>query len=236
MKNEQQKNSDIPHADWCRCFTGGATVDMVEAQGPTLTPTEQLGKSIFFDTNLSINLNQSCAGCHGPQVGWTGPDEPINAHGAVYEGSSLALAIELTASQKVLLFAADAQVGNWLSWHKVSWPSMTADKAAEVTGSDLIKRTVLYKVGHHGSHNATLREKGVELMQSPELVAMIPVDEEQAHDKKWAMPFKPLLQRLTEKTQGRIIRSDQRLPEKPVGYSGPLCQDQKSTKIRTQVT
>lgn len=129
--------------------------------------------------------------------------------------TSLALAIELTASQKVLLFAADAQVGNWLSWHKVSWPSMTADKAAEVTGSDLIKRTVLYKVGHHGSHNATLREKGVELMQSPDLVAMIPVDEEQAQGKKWAMPFNPLLQRLTEKTQGRIIRSDSGLPEKP---------------------
>jgi cytochrome c peroxidase len=46
-----------------------------------------LGKSIFFDENLSINANQSCAACHAPEVGWTGPDEPINMHGAVYEGS-----------------------------------------------------------------------------------------------------------------------------------------------------
>ena len=31
-----------------------------------LTSEEQLGKSIFFDTNLSINSNQSCAACHAP--------------------------------------------------------------------------------------------------------------------------------------------------------------------------
>jgi cytochrome c peroxidase len=52
-----------------------------------LTPEEQLGKSIFFDTNLSINGNQACAACHGPEVGFTGPIEEFNAHGAVYEGS-----------------------------------------------------------------------------------------------------------------------------------------------------
>lgn len=53
----------------------------------TLTPMEQLGKSIFFDTNLSINQNQACAACHAPEAGWTGPDSAINAAGAVYEGS-----------------------------------------------------------------------------------------------------------------------------------------------------
>ena len=50
-------------------------------------PQEQLGKNLFFDENLSLNSNQSCATCHAPDVGWTGPDELINAHGAVYEGS-----------------------------------------------------------------------------------------------------------------------------------------------------
>jgi len=53
----------------------------------TLTDEEELGKSIFFDEALSLNGNQSCATCHGPDAGWTGPDSPINAHGAVYEGS-----------------------------------------------------------------------------------------------------------------------------------------------------
>jgi cytochrome c peroxidase len=52
-----------------------------------LTPQQELGKALFFDENLSLNGNQSCATCHAPSVGWVGPDEAINAHGAVYEGS-----------------------------------------------------------------------------------------------------------------------------------------------------
>lgn len=57
------------------------------AQAATLSPQEQLGKDIFFDTDLSVNGNQSCAACHASQSGWTGPDAAVNAHGAVYEGS-----------------------------------------------------------------------------------------------------------------------------------------------------
>ena len=52
-----------------------------------LNDEEQLGKSIFFDNNLSIEQNQACAACHAPEVGWTGPDGAINAGGSVYEGS-----------------------------------------------------------------------------------------------------------------------------------------------------
>jgi cytochrome c peroxidase len=61
------------------------TVGTGNANG--LMPVEELGKAIFFDTNLSINRNEACAVCHGPMVGWTGPLAGINAHGAVYEGS-----------------------------------------------------------------------------------------------------------------------------------------------------
>ncbi len=56
------------------------------AQG-ALTDKEALGKALFFDENLSLNGNQSCATCHAPEAGWTGPDSAINAHGSVYEGS-----------------------------------------------------------------------------------------------------------------------------------------------------
>lgn len=52
-----------------------------------LTPREELGKMLFFDENLSEPPGQSCAACHGPDVGYTGPDEPINEGGAVYEGA-----------------------------------------------------------------------------------------------------------------------------------------------------
>src|SRR5512143_1588175 len=46
-----------------------------------------LGKALFFDTNLSVNGTQSCAACHAPEVGFTGPDSIANASGAVYPGA-----------------------------------------------------------------------------------------------------------------------------------------------------
>jgi len=55
--------------------------------GVPLSDGEELGKAIFFDETLSLGANQSCASCHGPEVGWTGPLSEINAGGAVYEGS-----------------------------------------------------------------------------------------------------------------------------------------------------
>ena len=57
------------------------------AFGQGLSDVEQLGKSIFEDVDLSFNGDQSCASCHGPEVGWTGPASDINATGGVYEGS-----------------------------------------------------------------------------------------------------------------------------------------------------
>lgn len=53
----------------------------------SLSDTEQLGKAIFFDQHLSVNDDQSCASCHQPESGWTGPDSDINALGSVYEAS-----------------------------------------------------------------------------------------------------------------------------------------------------
>jgi cytochrome c peroxidase len=53
----------------------------------TLTPQEELGKALFFDTDLSTNRNMSCAACHAPEVGFVGPDSSINASSAVYPGT-----------------------------------------------------------------------------------------------------------------------------------------------------
>jgi hypothetical protein len=141
--------------------------------------------------------------------------------------TSLALAIELLPSGKVLLFVADAQVGNWLSWDALSWQVKdAAGKTAHVHIGDLLARTVLYKVGHHGSHNATIRgegeiKKGLELMNRPDLVAMIPVNHEMAVKKRWGkMPFDPLLHRLNEKTGHRVLRIDDPYPKpRPAGMS-----------------
>jgi beta-lactamase superfamily II metal-dependent hydrolase len=149
--------------------------------------------------------------------------------------TSLVLAFELTEANppKVLLFAGDAQVGNWLSWQKLTWQQSvetgTAGAATNggkgrVTGADLIARTVLYKVGHHGSRNATLREKGLEMMASIELVALIPVDEKWAKDVMgWDHPDEKLTARLMEMARGRVLRSD-RIPE-----SGSISKPMEAT-------
>lgn len=145
--------------------------------------------------------------------------------------TSLALAIEFTASGRVVLFPGDAQVGSWHSWSTLSWTVKDAHgKDTTVTGTDLLKRVVFYKVGHHASHNATLNTKGLALMGDRDLVqgeltAMIPVDETMARKPKggspdgWDMPFKPLLDALIEHTRGRVIRLDQGLPSQPKGLS-----------------
>ena len=130
--------------------------------------------------------------------------------------TSLALAFELPQSKKVLLFPGDAQVGNWQSWHLIESFKTDAGVAVDVKAEALLGNTVLYKVGHHGSHNATLRATGLELMTHPELVAMIPVDRRTAKKMDWNMPFPTLFRRLAEKTRGRILDLERGIPdEKP---------------------
>lgn len=51
------------------------------------TPLEELGRELFFDVTLSRNKNQSCASCHDPRFGFTGPNSQVNAGGAVYAGT-----------------------------------------------------------------------------------------------------------------------------------------------------
>jgi hypothetical protein len=131
---------------------------------------------------------------------------------SITNNTSLALAIEL-AGGDVLLFAADAQVGNWLSWQDLEW---TVD-GKKVTGPDLLGNAIFYKVGHHASHNATLREKGLELMQKLQ-VAMIPVDAEMAKKKRWNhMPLPELVDKLNEKAKA-VIRVDMPLPPAGEGF------------------
>jgi len=119
--------------------------------------------------------------------------------------TSLALAIEIVKTGEILLFPGDAQAGNWLSWQDLRWEF----GGKRVTGPDLLARTVFYKVGHHGSHNATLKDKGLELMTNDDLIAMIPVDHDVAVKKNWVrMPLPDLVGRLREKTHGRVLSAD----------------------------
>lgn len=58
----------------------------VVATGNQLTPTQALGKSIFFD-RISSPDRMACAECHAPETGFTGPIPGINKQGAVYRGA-----------------------------------------------------------------------------------------------------------------------------------------------------
>lgn len=126
--------------------------------------------------------------------------------------TSLVLAIELDGGD-VLLFAGDAQAGNWLSWQDLTW----SVDGADVTGADLLSRTIYYKVGHHGSRNATLRRAGIDLMTKLQ-VATIPVDQDVATKKGWGrIPLPEIVSELQSLTKGRVFRSDMpagtRVPE-----------------------
>jgi hypothetical protein len=130
--------------------------------------------------------------------------------------TSLALAIERIADGKVLLFPADAQLGNWRSWHdpERKWTVTAANGSTQqIRAADLLARVVFYKVGHHASHNATAKGKGLEMMtRTNELVAFIPVDRAVALKRhpqgKWRMPARALYRALLDHCQGRVVRSD----------------------------
>jgi len=141
--------------------------------------------------------------------------------GAYTNNVSLVLAFDLPGSDKMLLFPGDAQVGNWLSWHTIkAWnyrDSIPANPpAAREKGKDqkeqtlmenLLSRVAFYKVGHHASHNATIKDKGLELMTRKDLVAYIPVSVPVAQDLMGycPMPFYPVVRALQRKTNGRVF-------------------------------
>ena len=140
--------------------------------------------------------------------------------------ASLVLAFELSKGGKVLLFVGDAQAGNWRSWSDDTFD----DGGTKVTAEELLSRTVLYKVGHHGSHNATFKGKaapgraslaGMGLgTHAGEFVAMITAVEAWAHQKPkpdWNHPLPAIKQALVEKAGGRVLQTDSSVPAGPTG-------------------
>ncbi|MDB5120271.1 MAG: hypothetical protein JWN56_1489 [Sphingobacteriales bacterium] len=115
--------------------------------------------------------------------------------------TSLVLAFEVVASKKVMLFVGDAQIGNWQSWFNVVF------KDSDVTGEDLLSRTVVYKAGHHSSLNATLKQ-GLDLMNERELVILIPVNQKVSEKYGFHMLKPGMLKGYHRKSQGRVLRSD----------------------------
>ena len=121
--------------------------------------------------------------------------------------TSLVLAFDLPDGT-AMLFAADAQVGSWLSWHEQDYVD---EQGTKHSAKSILERVRFYKVGHHGSHNATLAEKGLAMMTRKDIVAAIPTDEELGAKQGrggWQMPNPRVKAALLELTKGRILRND----------------------------
>jgi hypothetical protein len=151
--------------------------------------------------------------------------------------TSLVLAFELEKSGKVLLFAGDAQRGNWKSWADGSWKD-DKDKDKVITVRDLMSRTVLYKVGHHGSHNATL--KGTPDDKYPnlgwmgqgkyanEFTAMITAVKNWAYkvpQPPWRHPLPSIKKALLDKANGRVLQIDTPTLQQPPNVSDADWKD-----------
>jgi beta-lactamase superfamily II metal-dependent hydrolase len=132
--------------------------------------------------------------------------------------TSLAMAIEFEGSGKVLLFPADAQSGNWISWHNEE-VTKALKKNGGKTADELLKKTVLYKVGHHGSHNGTASKSGLDRMgNNTALVAMMPLVQDKVPSQwggKKNFPAKALYTELIKKTNGAILRTDEGVIKDP---------------------
>ncbi len=90
--------------------------------------------------------------------------------------------------------------------HGAVYCQLTCTVASHVT--ELLKRAVFYKVGHHGSANATARDL-FEAMTTEGLLAFVPVDARQVSKTRWKnVPSEKLMKRIHENNEGRMIRSD----------------------------
>jgi beta-lactamase superfamily II metal-dependent hydrolase len=108
--------------------------------------------------------------------------------------NNTSLSLLLQYKGKTLLFPGDAQWGNWLSWHD-DWSKILGD-------------IDFYKVGHHGSHNATPHE-ALDLMTDKAVVAMVSTDTVTSFNKgNFPVPYAKLVRAVKKQVGDRYAQSD----------------------------
>ncbi len=127
-----------------------------------------------------------------------------------------------TFNGKKLLFAGDAQWGNWQNF--LFGGALGAPGHTKLTPEaiDILKSIDFYKVGHHGSTNATPID-ALEAMRNG-IVAMCSTAVG-AYGKvanKSEVPRIPLMEALAKKTDGKLARSDQVAVPGGQTVGGPL--------------
>jgi len=127
-------------------------------------------------------------------------------------GTSLVLLFEI--GDVKLLFPGDAQ---WGTWQVILEDERTAK---------LLDRLTLYKVGHHGSHNATPREFVEKKLKQSTEAALVSVAKTSYGGGWTEIPKDELVDALKERTL--VLRSDKDTRDKP--------DNVKRTKRYTQIT
>lgn len=113
-------------------------------------------------------------------------------------GTSLMLVFEV--GDVCLLFPGDAQWGTWRrALNDPEW-------------RELLERTTFYKIGHHGSHNAT----PVEFVEDVLRKGFSAMASTREGTKNWDIPRHQLLDALRKKSN-RVVRSDKKDVKDPPG-------------------
>ncbi len=147
-----------------------------------------------FDLSAQDKRRIQSFGEDFPEMLAAGLDSAVN-------GTSLMLVFKIGKAH--LLFPGDAQWGTWNAALKDSEWRM------------LLAKTRFYKVGHHGSHNATPKDF-VERTVGDDFWAMIPVT---PHGRWKDIPRKPLVEAIERKTD-KLARSDDATVRAPFTREG----------------
>ena len=114
--------------------------------------------------------------------------------------NNTSLCLLLQYKGKTLLFPGDAQWGNWQSWQS-DWQDILGDIS-------------FYKVGHHGSHNATPHE-ALDLMKRKGVAAMASTDTVASFNRgNFPVPYDNLVTAVKSQVANRYAQSNQ-LPKAP---------------------
>ena len=117
------------------------------------------------------------------------------------------LVVLFTCNGKKLLFVGDAQWGNWAYWlygKAVTGPDPgITDRAKQILGS-----VDFYKVGHHGSTNATPIPAAGALNQACASMCSTATGAYGTPANKTEVPRTALMDALEDRTGKRLVRSD----------------------------
>ncbi len=162
----------------------------ISSMGYTATQKEQLGKLLYFDTDLSLNKNQACASCHMPK----GFADPRNAQDPLNNVVSLGSDITLNGGRNApsAAYAAFTPIFHWnpmmggMYMGGQFWDGRAATLTDQAQGPFLnpvemampSKRAVLEAIAHDHNKNNKLYEKLFKSVYGIQLETLLSEDEQ----------------------------------------------------------